>query len=246
MKVLRVPFQLRLATLCLFLNVGWATLQLLLVAQAPWWGFPLPTILSISAAVTVVCGFFAWQLLQGRKIWLRILGISVSFVCGVSLLTALIQKDFGLGIFSLCLSFYWLLQYFWLDREMGRSYLDPQMKWYQGFPKPIAALKCSLAWQGPALGKGIEGEFGVCRLDRDGVFLYAPRNQAGMKSLAGLRKGKVELEFVFRQKKTLGQGVVVCSDQNGSTVGIQFAHMVSDQRKKMGDFIEVLKGEGYV
>ena len=55
-----------------------------------------------------------------------------------------------------------------------------------------------------------------------------------------------ELVFKFRERQIKCQGVPVRSFGTGVGVGLQFSKVLPDARKDLGDFVELLRGEGYV
>ncbi len=130
----------------------------------------------------------------------------------------------------------------WLRNELDRSYFDPQMKWFQGFPKAIPGLTCEMEWNGK------KGDFRVSRIDKEGTFLFfdqhASKNQV---ELERMKSGQAaELVFKFRERQIKCQGVPVRSFGTGVGVGLQFSKVLPDARKDLGDFVELLRGEGYV
>jgi len=130
----------------------------------------------------------------------------------------------------------------WLHCEMKRSFFDPQLSWYQGYPKPIPGLKCQLH-----LGE-CSVDLHVSRMDQDGVFLCLKAG-AG-KSLSFLvpiwQQSKLEMVFEFKERQMSCNGVPIVVLEKGLGVGIQFVGLTPDHRKEIGDFVEVLIGEGYV
>jgi hypothetical protein len=119
---------------------------------------------------------------------------------------------------------------------MGRSFFDPRMAWYQGLPVPIPSLTCEL--QG--------AEFRVSRIDRDGAFLYRKRGPfAEAEPAAFAPKGPLSARFRFRDLEVECSGDPVTVIEPGAGVGIRFSRMAPDSRKKLGDFVELLEGEGH-
>ena len=105
------------------------------------------------------------------------------------------------------------------------------MKWFQGAPSLIPRLSCSVKGHG----------YGVSRLDKDGLFVFADEKVYGENFL----KGELEIELNFRKKKAPAKGQVIRVLGQGHGYGIKFEGMSSDQWKELGDFVETIKGEGY-
>jgi hypothetical protein len=94
--------------------------------------------------------------------------------------------------------------------------------------------------------------FRLSRLDREGAFLFSSA-EAGShfttrQELAGL--GNSEIRLCFKDKTVTCKGKVMrLLDRHpteGVGVGMQFCSMTPDMRKELNDFIEILRGEGYV
>jgi hypothetical protein len=140
----------------------------------------------------------------------------------------------SLAFFGLGLLFFWGLVLALTHRELRRSFLDPRISWYQGLPQPISGVKCRIG----------DDEFRVGRLDREGVFIFRERAFGP----AGKEK-QTPLHFQFRDKEVACSGSPIRAlIRQGKTygIGLRFAGMTPDARKKLGDFVETLKGEGYV
>jgi hypothetical protein len=124
---------------------------------------------------------------------------------------------------------------------MGRSFFDPQLRWYQGLPRPIPGLKCRLPGASP------KSDFRVSRLDGDGAFIYVETE--GTLKFSDLPES--EMIFSFRDRQVRCRGVPVRSLAKGAGfageagAGFQFRGMPPDSRKELGDFVEILRGEGH-
>lgn len=156
----------------------------------------------------------------------------------ISGLAAIRLHSSALGFFTVFLGAFFVFYYFWLRIELGRSYVAPHMSWYQGLPAPLPGLECEL-------GSNTEKTlFRVNRIDREGAFIFSQK-PAELESLSDQN----ELIFVFRNKRIRCSGQAVSALVRGSKrrgYGLQFKGMSADARKILGDFIETLKGEGYV
>ena len=139
----------------------------------------------------------------------------------------------GLAFYTLFLCFFWLSIYLFLQLEMSRSFLDSGLKWYQGMPTPIPGLIC--------LHSPKESELKVSRMDEDGVFVFSRENR---KIDCALELREIILAFRGREIKCSGKTISLLRGSLG--LGFQFCGMSADKRKELGDFVEMLRGEGYV
>lgn len=133
----------------------------------------------------------------------------------------------------------------WLRRELGRSFLDPRIYWFQSLPKPIPGLKCRVG------GSGDSEDLAVSRLDGDGAFVFVPysmqRNLHPFKTHLKSHQGrkKFPLEFEFRGSRLSCFGNPVIHLNRGIGAGFQFLVSSADARKEIGEFVERLRGEGH-
>ena len=125
---------------------------------------------------------------------------------------------------------------------MERSFFDPQLAWYQGLPRSIPGLNCRI------LSGDEELEVRVSRFDLDGTFVFCSpsprRSKAKLSSL--LSEEKLDMIFRFRENELTCRGTPALSIGKGIGAGIQFHEISEDQKKDIGDFVELLRGEGYV
>ncbi|MBI4925572.1 MAG: hypothetical protein HY843_06570 [Bdellovibrio sp.] len=154
------------------------------------------------------------------------------------LLVIILQaKQLYLGFYCLALCVYVFFLFFLLRHEKNRSFWAPPWKWYQGLPESIPHLKCEV-FQGEK--KEI---LKVCRLDAEGSFLF---NNLHTSLIQLDVRRLVELVFRFKDKKVRCRGIVKKVLHSDLGVGIQFCNISPDTQKELGDFVELLKGEGYV
>ncbi len=240
MRVLSVPKGLRVSASLLMFCVPFAIFQVILVTEAPSWKLPYRAIGVAGETAALLAAYLAYKLIRGR------LG-SIIFVAGAGALWGLASFwhsiAFGKpahGFFAILLMLYWGLLSMRLWKEWSRSYFDHKMKWYPGVPRPLPGVECVLN----------PGDRGVpvhgARLEMDGAFL---RN--GQKGILGLRdEREVEMMFSYKGRRISCRGAPVrsidASDGRDLAVGIQFRGMSADARKELGDFVEVLRGEGHV
>jgi hypothetical protein len=241
MKVLSASRGLKFAALAVFLSVIFAVIESIVLARAPWWALPIRA-MEKAAVITLAAAFVGSLLLvNGVKVtrWI-FLGVGILWV-GLSTFSAIRSRNPGLGFFSIFLSVYVGLMLYWIKYEMGRSFLDPNMRWYEGLPKNIPALSCEI----------VAGEtktpMKVSRLDEEGAFIFSDSAIFLAERFPMSPDRKSELVFRFRDRQVNCHGVPMSFFRRGSEgVGFRFFENSMDQRKDLGDFIEALRGEGYV
>jgi hypothetical protein len=240
MQMIFVPTGLKRAAQALVLCVPLAAIEVILVKRAPWWRLPYQQIGFVSAPVLVVSVFLAVLLLKGRRIgWYAVAGLYGFWIFSIGLMALRLHYP-SLGIYGLSLGAGMLAHLAWLKLELGRSFIDPQMHWYEGLPQSVPGMTCGIG----------KTEYRVSRLDREGVFVFRDNSRANALQTEKFGKPEnIELRLSFREKQARCMGVPVCViNRMGaeSVVGFKFRDMSADSRKHLGDFVEALKGEGYV
>ncbi|HLD99221.1 MAG TPA: hypothetical protein VJB59_03115 [Bdellovibrionota bacterium] len=242
MKLVSVPKGLRLATALVFMIVPLAALEVAIIARAPWWKLPLRNMAYASGIGSVICVLFSMAFLSGRKWALYVMAYFAGVWVLASGVIAIRMRYPGQGFFTVLLLFYVTVLLFWLWKELSRSFFDPRLMWYQGLPKAIPGLKCTLITG----DKSIDCK--VCRLDSEGAFIYhaAADSGAALPVEALGRRNRSDLVFWFRDRQFRCCGVPMRSLHSRFGAGFQFQDVSSDTRKELGDFVELLWGEGYV
>lgn len=234
MRVILVPGRLRLAALMLFLCVPLAGIETVVATRAPWWRLPYPAIGMWSASAFLMALPLSVWLMRGRG-WAR--GVTEALLVlwlALSAWFALRTRNPGLGFLTVALIAAFGAWVTWIRRELGRSFFDPRMHWFQGLPRPLPGLTCRVALADREL------DCQVSRIDREGAFVFS-------SSPGALRaSARSELTFRFRERSVRCVGVPVRALTDGLGAGFQFQGLAPDLRKQLGDFIETLKGEGYV
>ncbi len=213
-----------------------AAFQVAVVLHAPWWRLPYRSM----GLVALLAGiwFSPWIVgaIRGRRSAYIVLLLTGGVWSLGSVVMAIALVSPVLGFFSLFLALYWIAALVWTEREMGRSYFDPRLRWFEGLPVPVPGVRCVLT----AESESREG-LKVARLDRDGAFLFSETGDFN-----SFKKGRrTELLFQYREKQVRGSAVPVMSLHDRRGMGFQFDGMSPDERKKMDDFIETLRGEGH-
>jgi hypothetical protein len=251
MVVLSVPTRLRIATLAILLSIPLISLEVIIVAQAPFWKLPYKNIgYWATTFLLISVPLIVWM--NSGKRW----ALKLCAIFGLLWIIASFWMTFHSGYpqlgfltFLLCLYFAALLLA--LQYEMDRSFFNPELPWYQGLPKPIPGLKCQLfdlRKNKEGLSSSISVELAVCRLDQNGTYLFCQKlDSQGVSFLSSLlNKRKLGMAFNFRGRKVEIQGTPITRLAQGSGCGIQFIETTDDLSKDIGDFVELLKGEGYV
>lgn len=242
MVVISVPIRLRLAVSALLLVVPLIAIEVLIASRASWWNLPYRKMGTWAAIFALISVPLSVWISSGKK-WAYALAVAISTIWVFLSAWAAIRLRYPpLGFFTIFLLFFGFLELLWLKSEMERSFFDPQMAWYQGLPKPIPGLQCKLLSGEKTL------DLRVSRIDQDGVFVFSSSDGGKSPSplLTFLEKKKLEMIFNFRDRQITCQGVPTLAIGKGTGAGIQFRWVSADLRKDIGDFVEILRGEGYV
>ena len=236
MRVISVPARFRVATAFLLLCIPLAAVETIIASRAPWWKLPHQSIeIWCLVACAVIAPLAAWMS-RGKRWALHLTAIFAVLWCILSVLMAVQRRNISLGFFTLMLMMFWGGLWIWLRHEMGRSFFDPELSWFQGLPKSIPGLQCHLP-------KGDQKtQLRVSRLDKSGAFLFSTTDPMGAVS-PGQR---AELTFSFRDRQVRCWGLPIRVLERNMGAGFQFSGMTSDNQKELGDFVETLRGEGYV
>ncbi|MCM2277601.1 MAG: hypothetical protein NDJ89_05950 [Oligoflexia bacterium] len=238
MQVLSAPFTLRAARVAFWASALLAAAETLVVSRAPWWRMPYRDMLVSAAAAIAVTGPLGWWMSRGRNwAWSASAVISALWLL-LTLGMSLRMRSPSLGYFTIFLGVYLTAVLAWLRAEMGRSYLDPELRWFQGLPKAIPEVSCELG----------STAFRVCRLDREGTLIFASDGKTSERQAldAAVASGNTELVFRFRARVLRCAARPMSRLDRAVGAGFRFGKLVPDTRKELGDFIEMLEGEGYV
>lgn len=193
--------------------------------------------LAVGAPVLGLTLVLAWMILRGMPLALRALDAIGAAWIVTTLWMAIHKGNPTLGFLAIGLVVFVLSLRTWIRQEAGRSFFDPQLRWFQGLPRPIPGLSCRI--------KTSEGvlDCRVSRIDDEGVFIY----REGAFGLMPLRRGMpVEMSFTFRDSKVATHASPIRLEERGLSAGLCFTSLAPDARKELGDFVEKLRGEGYV
>jgi len=237
MRVVSIPKRLRLAALVLALSVPLAGIDAVLASRAPWWRLPYRSAGIAMCAATLTLIPLLYGMLRGKR-WtvfaVQVVGIAWSLY---AVFSAMHLQEPLLGLFAVLSMGYWLGVSMWLDHEMDRSFFNPRIRWFQRIPKPIPGLECRFSLDASKSGMR------VSRIDEDGVFIYSESSSNTLKVAHG-KSAEFLLSYRDRQVRCHGFPVVVLPLDAG--YGLQFGGMSADEQKTLGDFVEILRGEGHV
>ncbi|MCM2322306.1 MAG: hypothetical protein NDJ90_03485 [Oligoflexia bacterium] len=244
MRIVSVPFTLNLARTVFLLSAPWAAAEVLIASRAPWWRLPYSGMASWAGVALVVTGGLGAAMVRGRR-WAWNASVAVATIWTLlSGWLAIRTRLPSLGYFTIFLAIFLIYTLLWLRHEMGRSYLDPRVRWYHGLPRPIPGLVCELAppKEGPAV------RFQVARVDREGAIVFSGKREGAMDQVlrAAVTARGAELVFRYRTDELRCPARPTLLFERGTGAGFCFKDLGPDARKNLGDFIETLRGEGYV
>lgn len=232
-----LPLRLKAAVLAAVLCVPLAAVETAVAARAPIWRLPHDKMVAWSGAAAVCFLPLLALSVQGRRWALGIAQILASVWCLVSFWMSARMFHPALGFLTLGITVFWVAIFSWISVELSRSFFDPRRKWFEGVPRAISGLECEV----------VEGEARqvarVTRLDRDGAFLVFRR-----PTDVNPTKAVVDVRFRFREREATCTArparMVDLADSIG--IGLRFSGVSPDARKRLGDLVESLRGEGYV
>ncbi len=233
MRVITAPTRLRAATVMLLLSVPMCAIEIMLLLKAHWWRLPYFTLSIWLTLSLVVCFVLMFNLLKGSRRAFNVTFFVGMLWCVSSAGFAVMYRQPALGFFTIFLAWYWGGLLYWLQYELERSYFDAQVSWFQGAPKPIPGLMCTIG----------DKEYRACRLDKEGIFIFDEKSD---KKIQYQKKKKISFLLKFKDKTALCEGLPIVEEPQINGLGLQFFGMGVDSRKSLSDFVENLRGEGYV
>jgi hypothetical protein len=250
MVVITIPTRLRWAVLALLIAIPLISVEVAIVARAPIWKLPYQNISYWALTFTLITIPLMVWITAAKKWALNLCGAFAGLWILASSWMAFHMGYPQLVFFTLVLFLFFSGVLLALKHEMSRSFFDPELAWYQGMPKPIPGLRCqlSLVDKGKDKSKDRSVDLDVCRLDQDGAFLFCPAQDSESLSLLPdlLTQPRLGMIFYFRDRQVECQGAPILALNQRTGAGIQFLGASDDLGKDMGDFVELLRGEGYV
>jgi hypothetical protein len=237
MPTVSAPARLRVATFLTLLSVPMAAVEVGFVSRALWWNLPIRKMELWSGLVLLLVTPLVMAIWRGRRLAFYLLILLTALWCLSGAVMAIHFKNFWHGIFVLFLSAFWIALLSLIHTEISRSFFDPRLTWYQGLPKPIPGLTCQVDTEG-------QQDFRVSRLDHDGTFIYVADRSQGVK---GFKAGvALDIRFEFENRKVVAKGIPIRILDSHRGIGLKFHKMSPDEKKELGDFVEALRGKGYV
>ncbi len=230
-------FKLRLCVFLISLSFLLAPLEVLVVSKSPWWNLDPVLLFNSSGIAAVLIWFLLLSLRAGQSWAVRALEVVAVLWVLLTAWMAIRMRSTAIGFFTVFLSAYWFFALQWLRSEVGKSFLDPQMAWYQGQPASVARLTAKFIQKGSEECSSLR----VVRLDRDGAFLFSP---VSLNLALKRTPGVVELQAGSHHLSVHAVPMSFLSNRSG--VGVLFKADTIDDKKKLGDFVEILKGAGNV
>lgn len=224
--------------MALLLFIPAAAVEVVLLTRAPVWNLPWRMMGIWAAAVALICIPLAvWIAHSRRGAWYLAAGFGGCWSV-LNFWFAFKNRNPALAFYALFLILLWGVILLWTRREMSRSFFSSGLRWFQGAPRTVPGLQCELS--------GAAGPLRVSRLDLDGAFLVASREESfQLPTHPG-----AEMIFLYKDQKIRCAGTVVAhlgdSIDSATGAGIRFHGMSPDARKELGDFVESLRGEGHV
>ena len=250
MKVVSVPLRLQIGAGLLLLAVPLVAFHVALVQRAPWWRLPLEDMGIAGGVVFLLLLPITFLMSRGRQWALHTTVILSGIWIALSGVLAIEARNPALGFFTVFLISFATTVLFWISKEMNRSYFNPGAEWFQGLPESIPEISCKIGFGGIAGGSETEQFWKQCRvarMDDEGAFVFCEQAVFGRDSLPVLRKSaKVEMIFSHKECQLRCQGKPIRLLHQNQGVGIRFTGLTPDISKELGDWVERLRGKGYV
>lgn len=237
MHVVSVPRRLRLAAGVFVLTIPLAAIETVIASQAPWWRLPYSSMAAWSAVVAALFLPSAFLLARGRGWLWPVCAFFSGLWVVLSAWFAIRVRMPSMAYFTLGLAAFLGIALMWVRRESRRSFFDPKMRWFEGLPRPIPGLSCKV---------GKHEDFRVSRMDREGAFVFRAAGDSVAGAFRGQAGEEVELAFAFRDRQVRCKGTPMRTLDETRGAGFRFRDLPPDLRKELGDFVELLRGEGYV
>jgi hypothetical protein len=247
MKVIRAPRTLLASSAAVYLLVPVAVVTAGVFSSHVWWDLPMADLLLAGWIALAFVAPISWRLVMGRRGAWHALATGCALLCLGLLLRAAWIRGTLQGIWAVGVSAFCTGLVAWTRHEQRRSYFDPKMPWFQGLPIAIPRLTAVVTSGAHPAGSELQ----VCRLNSEGMFAFS-------RSGAIVPETEVELELrhgdPHEERKTRIAGTVVRQFEGRSSkrdsgdwgVGIRFHSREPDAEKDLLDFLEVLRGEGYI
>ncbi len=223
-------------------------LHVAIASRAEWWRLPWRGI-GIAACVGLVFALLFIVGTRRQRLWLPVsLRVFLVAWMGVAVWVAIRELSTALAVFAVFLMGFSLLLLQLVERERGRSYLDPRMRWFEGRPRLIPGLRAVVSSLEQREGKGgaeTAMVWKASRLDREGVFLFVEGGNPSQLPDFVLCEAKVRVELSFRDRVQVCFGEPVAALLSRAGLGVRLRPGAVDEATGLGQLVEAIGGEGY-
>ena len=169
MQMVSIPRRLQLTCALIVLSVPFAIFETVLMERSSWWNLPVQAIQVVSVVVAIISLPLAVAVALGNRFALGLLSLFAGIWVASSALAAIEMRHFWLGSFTLFLAAFWMVVIRALWLQIHQSFYNPQVKWYQAFPRPLPSIEAKARGAHPGIPKM---KFQVSRFDQDGAFVF--------------------------------------------------------------------------
>lgn len=232
MRLIHAPWAHLAACAALYLLVPIAVATAGVFSSHVWWDLPLEHLRWVGAATLAVLAPLSWRLILGRRGSFASVAVLMGLMCLALAIRALLMRGTLQGVWTLTVTALCVALLAWIRQQLEQPYFEPRMGWFAGLPRELAPIEAHLNGAG-----GVR----VARLAPAGAFVFADRGQA--PSGPGM-----VLELAFKGRKVRMSGDLVrqfSHPGSGWGVGIKFRPPTPDERKDLGDFLNVVWSHGH-
>jgi len=251
MQVLRFPPLIKWLFSLIVASSVLSVLEVGILTPNFWWDFPGELVLKLVACTTLILSAVSWHILSGRKWAYYFLGCLLVTWSILNIFWSLYSSDYWLSIFTVLQIFVLVFIFNFIRNGFKKSYFDPQTKWYQKTPSPIPRVTADvfIKKEDQLLRIYDGGEFKVGRLDDEGTYLFLShfsKLKYSKKIKKELKNNNLIVSLKFNNKNIYCQGKVITFLASCFGVGISFFPKDMEEQRSLQNFIEELKGDGYV
>lgn len=230
----------------LLANVGLIWIQTIFITRVPWWKKPSLIQMTIQSIVLVWIASFTLSAFRGNRMSYRILKTTGLLWCSFTCAYLTWAPSFWVGLFFIVLLTTWIFGVLLLQNRLDRSYLNSKVQWYEGSPKAVPGLTC---WFKYSVGTEPESreKLLVSNFDQEGVFVFRKLRDGFLKrlKLELQKKQIIEFDLEFADQVVSCKGIPQRRVGFSDGIGLKFKGMQLDEKKRLGDFLETIRGWGY-
>ncbi len=175
-----------------------------------------------------ILAIIIWQILSFKQVALSFFTLMAVIWLALSLWYMFLKHSLVLAAITLGVVFYDMVSIFLIQRMRLRAPFRPRCAWHETYPAAMPYLEAS--WNGEL--------YRVSSFDASGVFLF--RHEYGAPLAVG------ELKLTFHEQSMYMRGRILTHLDRCHGVGILFTEVDADRIKACADFLEKLRGRGYV